>query len=508
MEAKASAGFDSMYNAFRSLEVLNSGLSRGLQMAYLVLSLVVAVGGGLLLIYLVCKKEYLRKPRHYLRCNLAVDDIIFTTCIITTETRALKLQTIASKNNYYRLSFFPRTIKEWNELEPSVAEAKSISHEDDANDQRFCAVQVLVVHPFTISMFGTYLFMAVELYYFICKPLHYNGEVTTKRVFVGIMAVRAIAIIFGIGPLVVKRLQSSEGGDSMRCGPEPIGSTSASAVFRSVGQGGIVLAVLAAFLLYFFVLKEARKQQEREKNRDLWLCQTKAFRTMAPHAIVVIVSAATLAFVSASFRSLFNGDGRKATASLLVTAQVAKLLNITVSSMVNPIVYSFRRPEFRRALRELCSRPPTDAPVALGMETAVFSLHITSTSAPTTPQGERQQGGEGPNSPDQTQATRQAETPPQDLVPLPGQCTQQTPKANRPAVLTIQAEVHNSPQHHGQKPGPPEQHRQKIEANSSSMPDTPMDEKLTSIQIHVDDSEMPNSRPDATPTQYLQTLSQ
>ncbi|KAI8514732.1 Vacuolar protein sorting-associated protein 54, partial [Branchiostoma belcheri] len=31
-----------------------------------------------------------------------------------------KLQTIASKNNYYRLSFFPRTIKEWNELEPSV----------------------------------------------------------------------------------------------------------------------------------------------------------------------------------------------------------------------------------------------------------------------------------------------------------------------------------------------------------------------------------------------------
>ncbi|KAI8478115.1 hypothetical protein Bbelb_441540, partial [Branchiostoma belcheri] len=40
---------------------------------------------------------------------------------------ALKLQTISSKNNYYRLSFFPRTIKEWNELEPSVAEAKSIS---------------------------------------------------------------------------------------------------------------------------------------------------------------------------------------------------------------------------------------------------------------------------------------------------------------------------------------------------------------------------------------------
>ncbi|CAH1257158.1 ADGRL3 [Branchiostoma lanceolatum] len=40
---------------------------------------------------------------------------------------ALKLQTIACKTNYYRLSFFPRTIQEWNELEPSVAEAESLS---------------------------------------------------------------------------------------------------------------------------------------------------------------------------------------------------------------------------------------------------------------------------------------------------------------------------------------------------------------------------------------------
>ncbi|KAI8505634.1 hypothetical protein Bbelb_168230 [Branchiostoma belcheri] len=39
---------------------------------------------------------------------------------------ALKLQTIASKN-YYMLLFFPRTIQEWNELEPGVAEAGSLA---------------------------------------------------------------------------------------------------------------------------------------------------------------------------------------------------------------------------------------------------------------------------------------------------------------------------------------------------------------------------------------------
>ncbi|KAI8494401.1 hypothetical protein Bbelb_276270 [Branchiostoma belcheri] len=47
---------------------------------------------------------------------------------------ALKLQTIASKNNYYRLSFFPRTIKEWKG-QPSVAEAKGLGSIKDDDDE-------------------------------------------------------------------------------------------------------------------------------------------------------------------------------------------------------------------------------------------------------------------------------------------------------------------------------------------------------------------------------------
>ncbi|KAI8520258.1 hypothetical protein Bbelb_000120 [Branchiostoma belcheri] len=43
--------------------------SRDLQTAYLIISLVVS-------------EEYLQKPSHYLRCNLAVDDIVFTGCLI------------------------------------------------------------------------------------------------------------------------------------------------------------------------------------------------------------------------------------------------------------------------------------------------------------------------------------------------------------------------------------------------------------------------------------------
>ncbi|KAI8491500.1 hypothetical protein Bbelb_307000 [Branchiostoma belcheri] len=38
-----------------------------------------------------------------------------------------KDQAIASRTNFYRLSFFPRTIREWNELEPGAAEAGSLA---------------------------------------------------------------------------------------------------------------------------------------------------------------------------------------------------------------------------------------------------------------------------------------------------------------------------------------------------------------------------------------------
>ncbi|KAI8480875.1 hypothetical protein Bbelb_413890 [Branchiostoma belcheri] len=61
-------------------------------------------------------------------------DLPSSSTIVVPATRcsrrtnhALKLQTIASRNNFYRLSFFPRTIKEWNELEPGVAEAGSLA---------------------------------------------------------------------------------------------------------------------------------------------------------------------------------------------------------------------------------------------------------------------------------------------------------------------------------------------------------------------------------------------
>ncbi|KAI8508125.1 hypothetical protein Bbelb_143650 [Branchiostoma belcheri] len=68
--------------------------------------------------------EYRRQPRRVMseiQQLVMVDrefELVPAARCSRRTNHALKLQTIASKNNYYMLSFFPRTIQDWNELEP------------------------------------------------------------------------------------------------------------------------------------------------------------------------------------------------------------------------------------------------------------------------------------------------------------------------------------------------------------------------------------------------------
>ncbi|XP_066270027.1 olfactory receptor 6M1-like [Branchiostoma lanceolatum] len=402
MSGEASGFSVNVHFAYHALSV--SPLSKGLQTAYLVTSLLVAVGCGLLLIYLVWNKEYLQKPRHYLRCNLAVDDIIFTGYMIPVEICRI----------------FSR---------------------DNSNDDLYCWLQWLMVSWSITSMFGTYLMMAVELYYFICHSLHYHDKVTTKRVIVGIVAVRSFALLAGAGPTVANKLQN------LPCVPEPI------------RNAGAVPVILVIFVLYFLVFREARIQQQRDEGRSLWLYQTKAFKTIGPHIIVLATQAVTILFVAVSaWAFLNNADAEKAPDSLLTAVGVAKLLVLTVSSMVNPIVYSFRQPEFRRALRELFNRPaniptaPAPPIVQRGqnIQMAIFSVPDhgqgascrESTSAPPPPQEDGQYGEEAPHSQAQTQVTRDDMKPGQ--APLPKHCKQDMTLSSRPMLLAVRVEVHQN----------------------------------------------------------------
>ncbi|XP_066289251.1 adenosine receptor A2a-like [Branchiostoma lanceolatum] len=197
--------------------------------------------------------------------------------------------------------------------------------------------------------------MAIDLYYFVCDPLRYHDKVTTKRVVVGILMIRAFSLFFGLGPPVFGGLPEY----GMPCEIEPLNSVALSAVLRNINLFVFLLITLSIPMIYYRVFKEARRQQERDENRNLWVFQTKAFKKMAPHAIVLPIFVTTTFFQVAMARAVIG----KEQYVLIVADHVAILLFLTVSSIANPIIHSFRLPDFRRACKELCGLP-TNPPVA------------------------------------------------------------------------------------------------------------------------------------------------
>ncbi|XP_035663372.1 trace amine-associated receptor 5-like [Branchiostoma floridae] len=377
---------------------------RDLQTTYLIISLVLSVGCGLLLLFLVWKKDYLQKPSHFLRCNLAVDDIIFTSCLIPVRIYA-------------------------------------IFQQDINGEDLWSAAKLLVAPPCLLSMFGTYLMMAVDLYYFVCEPLHYHDKVTTKRVVVGIATIRTLSFLFGLAPVVFFGVPQFD---------QAVNSASSFVIFRNIGLVVFLLVALSIPLLYYQVIKEARRQQERDENRDLWVFQTKAFKMMVPHAIVLTVSVATSIFQVAMARALISDEEQTLPYALIVADHVAILLFLTVSSIANPIIYSFRLPDFRRACKELCGLP-TNTPPAVparrhgDMEMAVITgsgqgAQVTEmTPAPTSAEKFTKEDVHSQN-----QTTRANTSPGRPPGTKYRGCATST-AYQRPSQFTVRADVHAEP---------------------------------------------------------------
>ncbi|CAH1259023.1 ADRB2 [Branchiostoma lanceolatum] len=387
-----------------------SSTLRDLQTAYLVISLVLSVGCGLLLIFLVWKKENLQRPSNFLRCNLAVDDIVFTSCLIPFRIYAL------------------------------------FQH-DASGGPLWCSVRQLVAPPCLLSMYGTYLLMAVDLYYFVCDPLHYHDKVTTKRVVLGIVTVRVLSLVLGLVPAAF--LGQPEYG--LLCENEPANSVSSStSSFRIFAWLVFLLVALSIPMFYYRVFKEARRQQERDENRDLWVFQTRAFKTMAPHGIVWTVFVATAIFQLTVERA----KEQMSQYTLLIADHVSALLVLTLSSMANPIIYSFRLPDFRRAMKELCGRrtnqPELPSPRNRGMEMAAITgpgqgaPATESTPAPTSVEGPRPTAWDAPSGKAHKQMT-------QTNISSPRQAPRtEYNDSERPFQQTVRAEVHAEPTRSGE----------------------------------------------------------
>ncbi|XP_078617679.1 histamine H2 receptor-like [Branchiostoma floridae x Branchiostoma japonicum] len=294
-------------------------------------------------------------------------------------------------------------------------------------------------------MFGTYLMMAVDLYYFVCDPLHYHDKVTTKRVAVGIVVVRAFSFFFGLGPVAFGGLPQN----SVVCETDPANSASLSAMLRNINLIVFLLAVFSISMLYYRVYKEARKQQERDENRDLWVFQTKAFKLMAPHAIALTVSVTTTVFQVAMARAVISEE-QVSQYGLTVAHHLSILLFLTVSSVANPIIYSFRLPDFRRAIQELCGLPTNTPVVVPARDMEVAAITGSGQGAPATNVTPAQNPAEAvkPTAEAPTPDQAQKQTTQADMDPGQAPSTQHRgyrTATQRPLQLTVRADVHAEP---------------------------------------------------------------
>ncbi|XP_035658261.1 olfactory receptor 2T35-like [Branchiostoma floridae] len=296
-------------------DAISDPTSKGFQIAYDAVCLVVAVVCNTLVIFLVCKTESLHKPRHYLRCHLAAVEIVFATILIP-----FNIETVVNG---------PHTI-------PFA-----------------CELLYVIGNLSGIAIFGTYFLMAIDMYYFICHPLRYNTQVSVRKVALGMLVVDVLAISIGITPVAIAGEMKSSG--SLQCAPEAIDSVQASAVIRNLGIVFQIIFVLIIFILYYLVFKEARQQQERDANQHLRIYQTRAFKTMGGHVIILLVFLSATIFLIVSRRAVLVHEGNPSDAQL-IAHKVAVHLFRTLSPMADPLVHSLRVPDFRRALKRLFQR--------------------------------------------------------------------------------------------------------------------------------------------------------
>ncbi|XP_078581477.1 olfactory receptor 287-like [Branchiostoma floridae x Branchiostoma japonicum] len=308
--------------------------SQGLQTAYLVISLIVIVAANLLIILLVCRKEYLRQPRYFLRCHLAVNDILHALAIIP---RYLDL-ILQSNSRLYGIS---------------------------------CSDVRIFTSAVALSKYGIYLLMAIDIYYFICYPLQYETKVTTSRLAIGMVLVDTFSFICTSLPLILVR----DAGGNVSCLAKTR-SFQPAFVIRIIGMVAQGLSVLVIIGLYFIVLKEAKRQQERDEQRPVKFYKTRGFKTMAPLAILLTTTIVSTLFMTVTVAQ-GNAKDEQPSVAVVILEKAAILLNLTLSSMLNPIIYSLRLPEFRRAVREMCGRRPTAvAPAVQGSQRRVHVIEV------------------------------------------------------------------------------------------------------------------------------------
>ncbi|NWH57593.1 OR4S2 protein, partial [Geococcyx californianus] len=301
-----------MENASSVKEFILLGLSenQGVQKICFVMFLffyVIIVAGNLLIVITIISSQCLTSPMYFFLCYLSFVDICYSS--VTA----------------------PKMIADF------LVENKTISFVG-------CISQLFGVHFFGCTEIFILTVMAYDRYVAICRPLHYTA-LMTRRVC-GQMVIGS-----WVGGFVHSMVQTLLTTRLPFCGPNKIdhyfcdvhpllqlACTDTYAVGIIVAAGGMIaLSCFFLLVISYIVILVSLKRQTHEGRQ-------KALSTCGSHITVVILFFGPCTFVYI-----------RPSSNLLEDKSVAVFYTV-ITPMLNPLIYTLRNEEVKRAMRKLWGR--------------------------------------------------------------------------------------------------------------------------------------------------------
>ncbi|XP_030042364.1 olfactory receptor 1019-like [Microcaecilia unicolor] len=274
----------------------------------LLLLYLVALMANSVIVTLVCVDSFLHTPMYFFLCNLSLLDMCYTTVTLH------KVLTIFSTGN-------------------------------DTISFTACMVQLYFFSAFASIEFYLLATMAYDRYVAICRPLHYMVIMNRKVCCVLSVVSWTIGFLDTMTyPILISQLSF--------CGPREINhffcdptallklSCSDTSVIENVLLSEGMFFGISPFLLtltsYVLIISTILKIRSEEGRR-------KAFSTCSSHLTVVVLFYGTIMFTYMTPSSMFSQNQNKLFA----------VLYTTLVPMLNPVIYSLKNKQVKRAFKKI-----------------------------------------------------------------------------------------------------------------------------------------------------------
>ncbi|KAM3924678.1 olfactory receptor 5AR1-like [Leptodactylus fuscus] len=267
--------------------------------------------GNLILILLISSSPPLKTPMYFFLCNLSSLDIVYTT--VTSP----KLIHIFATNNG-RITYGG------------------------------CITQLFFFVAFWNTEYFLLTVMSYDRYVAICRPLHYTMIMNWRLCTIAAVGTWIGGMVGAISPTTVTAMATYNSSSKINhffCDIKvlekvAIGDTTS---IRSVILVQGTLLVMTAFMLtlvsYIFIISTILKIRSRTGKY-------KAFSTCASHLTVV----------TCFYILIFDLYFRPKSSVSMSQGKTLTVLFVYIIPLLNPVIYSFRNKDVKRALKKVCEK--------------------------------------------------------------------------------------------------------------------------------------------------------